>query len=1043
MKPLLLKMTAFGPYKDSVSVDFTKFGDRLFLIEGPTGAGKTTIFDAICYALYNEPSGGYRKNFSLRSQFASPDVQTSVSLSFLYHGKEYLIARTPDQYILKKNGVGLAHKNPTVELTGPDFSPITNINVAKAKIAEIIGLTKEEFENTMMIAQGDFSKLINAQTSERQAIFRKILKTYDLKAFIDSLNEKDKDSQAVVEGQNHQIIGLFQSIQDGPIELANLLKQDEAIDHYDEMLSLCESSIEQNQENLKPLLDKASLSEKAKQEMLLRHQKSLVDNKNAQDYLNASSSLKELQMKAKEHEEEEESVEPAINAALVISSSKALDKTKDEVKELEKKKDSLAIDLPEANKTYDETKKVHDERHGALEKEKADLLGEKATLESSKKKLDDLQAVYARFTEALSEQSTKKSSFDAVQSEATKLQKEQDELTIKINSYADEGEEEKEESLLNDIKLKKADLLTLQNDFASLKESERTVTAIQANYVNSERAYVAINSEAQNALSLYLSAQAGVLAEVLKSGEACPVCGSTEHPHLAHKVEGVKTKDEIDALSKKAEQAKLETTRLSGEAQKQLGVYEEKKAALLASAKKALNKESSLDSLEDDVRSSNMALDEAFKIANEALLAAKAKKEKHVEDIKRQSALAESIKKKQDETNKASSSLAESNNEVGKIMTEKNGLEKDTKGLSKDEVEGRLNTIGARLFSLGQDEKNLEKNLTEISGKVASLREAKDENDEALPLKVSLLQKEENDFMALLAKYHFVDLSEAQKAALPEEILRKRQEEARSRNSGIERLSGLVEDGQKKGYDKLMVQPTDNFASEEAMASEEAKNDADAVAELSGKIQANAETLKKIKSSYDLSKDLLEKATMIHRLAQTANGKLTGGTAHIDFEVYYQAQIFDEILANASKKFQVMSDGRYTLLRREAPQNNRGDFGLDVDVLDYETGKSRPASSLSGGESFMASLSLALSLSEVIQQKAGGIELDSMFIDEGFGSLDPESLALAVKILTGLSNNNHRLIGIISHVESLKDKIPAQINVSKGQQGSSISCHLE
>jgi exonuclease SbcC len=182
---------------------------------------------------------------------------------------------------------------------------------------------------------------------------------------------------------------------------------------------------------------------------------------------------------------------------------------------------------------------------------------------------------------------------------------------------------------------------------------------------------------------------------------------------------------------------------------------------------------------------------------------------------------------------------------------------------------------------------------------------------------------------------------------------------------------------------------------------------------------------------------------MIHRLAQTANGKLTGGTAHIDFEVYYQAQIFDEILANASKKFQVMSDGRYTLLRREAPQNNRGDFGLDVDVLDYETGKSRPASSLSGGESFMASLSLALSLSEVIQQKAGGIELDSMFIDEGFGSLDPESLALAVKILTGLSNNNHRLIGIISHVESLKDKIPAQINVSKGQQGSSISCHLE
>jgi exonuclease SbcC len=256
-------------------------------------------------------------------------------------------------------------------------------------------------------------------------------------------------------------------------------------------------------------------------------------------------------------------------------------------------------------------------------------------------------------------------------------------------------------------------------------------------------------------------------------------------------------------------------------------------------------------------------------------------------------------------------------------------------------------------------------------------------------------------------------------------------------------VSALVADDLTKGYDKIVPVDETPFEAEEQEAETKAKAANDAASSLRGKISSNADTLKAIADERASSEALCEKAKEIHLLATTADGHLTGGAAHIDFEVYYQAQIFEEILSSASQKFSYMSDGRYALIRRAVPTDNVGHFGLDIDVKDFETGKIRPVSSLSGGESFMASLSLALSLSEVIQAKAGGIELDSMFIDEGFGTLDPESLALAVKTLTNLSNSSHRLIGVISHVEALKNSITARIDVTKGSKGSSLTQVIE
>ena len=281
------------------------------------------------------------------------------------------------------------------------------------------------------------------------------------------------------------------------------------------------------------------------------------------------------------------------------------------------------------------------------------------------------------------------------------------------------------------------------------------------------------------------------------------------------------------------------------------------------------------------------------------------------------------------------------------------------------------------------------------------------------------------------------------KASLPSSEMARLESESQTYHQEVAGVSALLKEGKSKGYDALTRVDESGFPSLEEAARSLASSTADAYNALANKVKANDESIARIIKRQQDSKTAYTKASEIHSLYQTASGKLTGGSVHIDFEVYYQAQIFEEILASASKKFSIMSDGRYLLIRRDTPTSNSGSFGLDIDVKDFQTGKIRPVSSLSGGESFMASLSLALSLSEIIQQKAGGIELDSMFIDEGFGTLDPDSLALAIRVLTALSNNSHRLIGIISHVETLKNAIPAQIEVSKSSKGSSLTCHYE
>jgi exonuclease SbcC len=347
--------------------------------------------------------------------------------------------------------------------------------------------------------------------------------------------------------------------------------------------------------------------------------------------------------------------------------------------------------------------------------------------------------------------------------------------------------------------------------------------------------------------------------------------------------------------------------------------------------------------------------------------------------------------------------------------------------------------------------KKCEKETLEIKAKEKSLQEAKNRAENALGVLKSResqngkqlaelearLTSEKAELDSTLAESGFLSVDSAKPFILSSVEIVSIEQQIRNYDSAFSSTQALINKGKESHCDTEALKDVgvlEQTLSEKSMiaASRQA-----AYSSLHERLLSNADILSSIATLQKEAETDLKNALDLKELYLTATGQLNGAS-HIDFEVYYQAQLFDEILASASKKLNEMTDGRYVFLREKAPLSGVGQFGLAIDVIDYNSGKERPVSTLSGGESFMASLALALSLSEIIQQKAGGIELDSMFVDEGFGTLDPESLDNAIRILTNLSNNGHRLVGIISHVEALQSSIPLQIVVSKGKDGSTL-----
>lgn len=915
MRPLKLTMSAFGPYASVVEIDFSRFGHQgLYLISGDTGAGKTTIFDAITFALYGEPSGTNRDSGMFRSKYAEAGTPTFVKLEFEYSGKKYVIERNPSYERPKERGEGMTTQNANATLLMPDGTPVAGLKNVDARIYDILGIDRTQFSQIAMIAQGDFMKLLFSKTDERQKIFRKIFKT-DLFVKLQETLKRDANElagrcRAERAGIDQYIDGILCSPESRFIAMTTEAKARRM--SVEDVMELVKSLIEEDAK-----VNEALASEKATCEKLAREADGKL--KKAEEYADACRKI----------ESDRESLE------------KALKQLEEDKASLEKQKELL----PEAEEAAKEMGRLEGllPRYGLLEslqKETAMLSSDITAEETSRKAAEEKIVEDSEGLKALREESRSLEDCKEKLAEANALK------TLLAN------QENRLQALMDgirDLEAQKRKLVTYQN---ALKQRMDEKNAAVIEY---ERAY-----------DLFLSEQAGLLAKGLREGRPCPVCGSREHPFKAQIAVDVPDQEKVKELKGTVDD-------LIGKVEKGTRFCSDQNATVEAGL-----------SL---VRSILMEFPELGGYGPET---------------------AEAVKIKHKEVTDAH----------GKAETT---IETLTANIARKEVVDR-------------DIPTVEKAITDKQGELVRIGEKLSAlNAEKVAKSAQLEQTlKEMPFRTRLEAEGKIKSYEERRTAIQNGISTA-EEAVRLCNEKIASL--------KSGIDALKEQLTDTVEiDKEAETKVKEENEArctvldETIRNIHARKVSNETTLSRIgqksKSLMALEKEYAMKAV----LSKTANGDLEG-KEKVMLETYVLMEYFDRIIARANTRFMSLSGGQYELKRRESAGNNRSQSGLELNVIDHYNGSERKVESLSGGEQFKASLSLALGLSDEIQSSAGGIRLDTMFVDEGFGSLDEESLRLAMNTLGSLTEGN-RLIGIISHVQALKD-IDRQILVRKDKFGGS------
>ncbi len=915
MRPLKLKISAFGPYGDTITFDFTKLGTGgIYLITGDTGAGKTTIFDAITYALYGEVSGNNREASMLRSKYASNGTPTEVELTFSYYGKEYKIKRNPEYERASKRGDGLTTEKANAELTYPDGRVITRIKDVDNSVLDIIGIDRNQFCQIAMIAQGDFLKLLFAPTKERMEIFRHIFKTQNFS----SLQESLKRETGVLSDECSAIRSSISQYVDGTLCDEDNLNYKEVIKAKNgelttsDTIELIEKLIKNDKDLEKSLNAKKEKIQKELDEVKSRIAKASEFEKAKIDLTLADAELKECQLQEGNLKEE-----------LLTEKEK-----QPKLKEHSEKIAEIKAFLPD----YDEL----------CIKEKAYNLNAFFITESEEKILKAENEIKA-FEESIK----------SLTEENVSLKKSgENKLKLSTEKKAFEDEVQKLQGL-NEGVIELKSLWSLYKSALGIYEEKALIS--------SQR-----DDELKLKNKLYLDAQAGILADTLKSGAPCPVCGSKEHPNVATKPENAPSKEELDMMHNLSQKALNDANEAREKAGKIKGAFEEKRNNM----KKEITSLLGDISLDD---AQGFILDRISHIEKQTS-ELKTKIEKEEKNEARKEELEKLIPQKSEALNEANKRLCEIKDEVKfKSVENKASL-------------SRINELKLKLTF--ENKQKAEEQIREFEKLIY-------EAQHSLELKGEALTKCREKIASLLSK----------------------KEEISKRLEGRAEIDAEAEISLKNSLEKEL-ESLDNQGKI-----------------IHSKISANVASLENIKlKSTDLI--AIEKRLMwVKALSNTANGNISG-REKIMLETYIQANYFDRIIERANTRLMIMTDGQYDLVRRKEALNKQGQSGLDLNVIDHHNGTERSVKTLSGGESFVASLALALGLSDEIQAKAGGIKLDTMFIDEGFGSLSEEILSKAIKALTSLADGN-RLVGIISHVGELKQRIDKQIVVTKDKSGKS------
>lgn len=915
MRPITLTMSAFGPYAAKTVIELDKLGTNgLYLITGDTGAGKTTIFDAITYALYGEASGNTRDVNMFRSKYAEPSTPTEVELTFAYAQKIYTVKRNPEYDRPKARGDGYTTEKANAELHYPDGRVVTKLKEVNKAIVDIMGIDRSQFTQIAMIAQGDFLKLLLASTEDRKKIFQKIFRTqcyYQLQERLkQQTGELAKDYGKIGDSIRQYINGIACHPNDVLKLEVDKAKKGEL--KNTEAVQLVEKLIKQDTAEQQKVLGQIGKLDKQKE--AIAAQLAVADNR---------KTTEEKQEKAKEN----------------------LARETQRLKTLETEKNEAAAHQPEVQKAVEAIAKLEAQlpEYAEMQKKQTERTGLQKDLKELAQKIK---------TEAETAEKLARSIAD-LKAEQVSLQ----------NAGAAQAAQKAEKNRLAE---QQKDLEALKKEYAAYQKLEAQLKKAQADYAQKSEDSGQKRAEYEHKNKLYLDAQAGILAETLTEGMPCPVCGSLEHPHPAQKPENAPTKQELEICKAKAEAAEAATQEASSKASTCIGQVDASRETLQAHGQKLLG----TDAIEEIERLCSEKLQQTAEQLQKA--------EQQLKEIEKQLGRKEELDKlipqKEEE-------LEQCKNRRGSYETQQAG-----DGAKLQAAEKRLKELAEKLSYPSEAEANqaLQQLHKQKQAWENAIQETKDAHDECA--------------------------------------------------KNLAALKGTLEGYQKtlQGMEKVDVQAVlaaQAEADQQKAVWEAQKN------EISDRLAVNGPILENLRPQISQMEETEKRLQCVQALSDTANGKLSG-KEKIMLETYIQMTFFDRIIRRANVRLMVMSGRQYELKRRVNAENNRSQAGLELDVIDHYNGSERSVKTLSGGESFKASLALALGLSDEIQSSAGGIRLDTMFVDEGFGSLDEESLEQAVNALVGLTQGN-RLVGIISHVSELKNRIDKQIVVTKEKSGGS------
>ena len=1054
MKPIKLIISGIGPYaKEMPEISFDDFGEKgLFLISGDTGAGKTTIFDAICFALYGTVSGSYRDTKNLRSEYAKEDVKSFVDFYFSHQGKNYHILRTPPYERAKKRGSGVIEEKESACFYEENAAPIEGISNVNKAVYELLHIDEKQFKQIAMIAQGEFLSLLNAKTDERTDILRTIFSTtcyrnveFKLKDRMDAANKSRSKKEISISQYFNDVLLMDESVFKNEFdELSKKISAGGVEFSLEGLFDMIQNINKENKEQLERCLLRCEEAEKA----LKQEQEKLTLAKVNNAFLER---LELLEKEEKELKEEKLKIE---------SIKSLLAKQKTATRILAPVYQNLTIKQKEKSRTEESIKSKKEQLKENLASEEeaklklTDSMQNKELAENKKReaqKVEEEKEDYKlrdRLKEEIKLLREKKANLDlkkaSLELSETKLEERIESLKNIYESLKSKPEEYKDvvikSKALNDLN-EKIKLIELR--LKDISKSQNQQIKIEADYKSARESFDEADKERANAEKILEYSRAGILAKGLEEGRSCPVCGSTHHPKLATLPEVSLSEEEFKQLQNKAK--KLE------ENKNKLLTGLESLNALLLEKEEGLKREFAECIKSEFFEGSNHLPQNTDEISTRLISLRDELKCKNDDNEK----LAALLKKQCTELKKAEEGLEQAREvEKKEILRQKELLLKDIQDndyiLSKNT--GTLESLQKLSFDNWESaEKARDKAYNEAKNIIDEIEKWEERKNTAarevaaIKAKISTMEEtferqcaDEEELskklQGLLNQYDFDSLEEIREFTLSEEDISGKEDLIAKFNERVSVNESKLIQAREDAEGKRKVDIKELEESVEVKNNEAALMRSMASA-ISFKIDSNKEKYKNIKEqSIELEK-FGKEYNICKRLynlvkGQTGNGKIT-------FEQYVQAAGFDAIIRAANRRLLPMSEGQYELYRTKDSLGKKSNTFLDLEALDNYTGHRRPVGNLSGGESFKASLSLALGLSDTVSSNLGGVQMDALFIDEGFGTLDKKSIENAMDILLSLSGSN-KLVGIISHREELKDNIPQKILIEKTREGSNI-----